>query len=137
MASEKGTRPVRSKTNSAIEGSAGIFSRFHNLLHTTSAPTHARRDFKAKPQIMSAPEKQHIHTWLEENLATLEPPVMNKMMYGDGQLKIMYVGGPNVRSDYHLEAGEVRFEALENPLFENLCALTDVALVLGCWLICQ
>lgn len=24
----------------------------------------------------------------------------------DGQLKIMFVGGPNVRKDYHIEVGE-------------------------------
>lgn len=36
---------------------------------------------------------------------------MNKLMFGAGQLKVMYVGGPNIRSDYHLEEGEVRIEA--------------------------
>lgn len=52
--------------------------------------------------------KHNIPQWLEENERFLEPPVMNKLMYGAGQLKVMYVGGPNIRSDYHLEEGEVR-----------------------------
>ena len=26
--------------------------------------------------------------------------------YGSGQLKVMYVGGPNLRKDYHIEEGE-------------------------------
>lgn len=30
------------------------------------------------------------------------------MLYNDGQLKIMVVGGPNTREDYHIENGEVR-----------------------------
>ena len=26
--------------------------------------------------------------------------------YGAGQLKVMFVGGPNVRKDYHIDEGE-------------------------------
>ena len=26
--------------------------------------------------------------------------------HGDGQLKIMFIGGPNQRKDYHIEEGE-------------------------------
>ena len=26
--------------------------------------------------------------------------------YGTGQLKVMFVGGPNQRKDYHIEEGE-------------------------------
>lgn len=58
---------------------------------------------------MSLPQKQNIDQWLAENEKHLEPPVMNKLMYGAGQLKVMYVGGPNIRSDYHLEEGEELF----------------------------
>lgn len=59
---------------------------------------------------MELPEKLNMEKWLEENEKFLEPPVMNKLMYGAGQLKVMFVGGPNIRSDYHLEEGEVRHE---------------------------
>jgi len=31
----------------------------------------------------------------------------NKLLYGKGQHKVMVVGGPNQRKDYHIEAGEV------------------------------
>lgn len=31
----------------------------------------------------------------------------NKLLYGAGQQKVMVVGGPNVRKDYHIEPGEV------------------------------
>ena len=34
---------------------------------------------------------------------TLQPPVSNKMLFGDGFLKVMIVGGPNARMDYHLQ----------------------------------
>lgn len=65
------------------------------------------------------PEKHNIVKWLEENEKYLEPPVMNKLMYGAGQLKVMYVGGPNIRSDYHLEEGEVRMEGRKSRQFEG------------------
>ena len=26
--------------------------------------------------------------------------------YGAGQLKVMFIGGPNIRKDYHIEEGE-------------------------------
>ncbi len=44
--------------------------------------------------------------WLEEAKPQLQPPVCNKLTYG-GQLKVMVVGGPNSRTDYHIEEGEV------------------------------
>ena len=28
------------------------------------------------------------------------------LRYGAGQLKVMFVGGPNVRKDYHIDEGE-------------------------------
>jgi len=33
----------------------------------------------------------------------------NKLLYGAGQQKVMIVGGPNRRADYHLEVGEEIF----------------------------
>ncbi|EDO48567.1 predicted protein [Nematostella vectensis] len=47
--------------------------------------------------------------WIDENSSLFVPPVCNKLMYGEGQLKIMFVGGPNTRKDYHLEEGEELF----------------------------
>ncbi|XP_037072059.1 3-hydroxyanthranilate 3,4-dioxygenase-like [Pollicipes pollicipes] len=47
--------------------------------------------------------------WLEENKSAFLPPVCNKMLHGDGQLKVFYVGGPNVRKDFHMEEGEEVF----------------------------
>lgn len=35
--------------------------------------------------------------------------------YGAGQLKVMFVGGPNVRKDYHIDEGEeVRIVILQD-----------------------
>ena len=45
--------------------------------------------------------------WIDSIKDELQPPVGNKLMFGAGQQKVMVVGGPNKRSDYHIEEGEV------------------------------
>ena len=49
--------------------------------------------------------QNYVSEWIEENKSSFLPPVCNKLMYND-QLKIMFIGGPNVRKDYHMEEGE-------------------------------
>lgn len=51
----------------------------------------------------------NIESWIKENESQFVPPVCNKLMHGDGQLKVMFVGGPNVRRDFHMEEGEELF----------------------------
>lgn len=57
---------------------------------------------------LTPPAVHNLPKFIEEAKPTLAPPVANKLLYGAGQHKVMIVGGPNVRDDYHLEAGEVR-----------------------------
>jgi len=45
--------------------------------------------------------------FVEDNKERLEPPVCNQLLF-ENQLKVMIVGGPNTRTDYHLEMGEVK-----------------------------
>ncbi|CAI8024337.1 3-hydroxyanthranilate 3,4-dioxygenase [Geodia barretti] len=52
---------------------------------------------------MSGLEIVDIDRWVEENKSSFVPPVCNKLMFGAGQLKIMFIGGPNQRKDYHIE----------------------------------
>lgn len=40
----------------------------------------------------------------------------NKLMHGEGQTKVMVVGGPNVRKDYHIEEGEEFFFMLKGDM---------------------
>lgn len=50
----------------------------------------------------------NVNKWIAENKKWFNPPVCNKLMHS-GQLKVMFVGGPNERKDYHIEEGEELF----------------------------
>jgi 3-hydroxyanthranilate 3,4-dioxygenase len=54
--------------------------------------------------------------WIEENRASLRPPVGNKRVFRDGDFVIMVVGGPNSRKDYHVDPGEEFFYQLEGDM---------------------
>mmetsp|Transcript_12380 Transcript_12380/g.35058 ORF Transcript_12380/g.35058 Transcript_12380/m.35058 type:complete len:321 (-) Transcript_12380:126-1088(-) len=50
----------------------------------------------------------NVEDWYREHKADFEPPVCNRLMH-KGQLVIMFVGGPNERTDFHLEEGDEFF----------------------------
>ncbi|XP_078505817.1 3-hydroxyanthranilate 3,4-dioxygenase [Lissotriton helveticus] len=50
----------------------------------------------------------NVRQWIDDNKPFFQPPVCNKLMH-DRQLNIMFVGGPNQRTDYHIEEGEELF----------------------------
>ena len=54
--------------------------------------------------------------WLESIRKDLQPPVGNKLLWGLGHHKVMLVGGPNARRDYHIERGEELFFQLEGDM---------------------
>ncbi|XP_004582823.2 3-hydroxyanthranilate 3,4-dioxygenase [Ochotona princeps] len=56
-----------------------------------------------------------VRTWVQENQASFQPPVCNKLMHQE-QLKIMFVGGPNTRKDYHIEEGEEVFYQMQGDM---------------------
>ncbi|KAL3872547.1 hypothetical protein ACJMK2_035770 [Sinanodonta woodiana] len=58
----------------------------------------------------------NIDEWLKENSQYFLPPVCNKMMHMDGQIKSFFVGGPNQRKDYHIEEGEELFYMLKGDM---------------------
>ena len=56
-----------------------------------------------------------LETWLADNASSFAPPVMNKLMHRE-QLSIMFVGGPNERTDFHLEEGSEFFYQLRGSM---------------------
>ena len=57
----------------------------------------------------------NLQRWIEDNRHLLKPPVGNKCIV-DGDFIIMIVGGPNARTDYHLDEGPEFFYQLEGEM---------------------
>ncbi|XP_030628649.1 3-hydroxyanthranilate 3,4-dioxygenase [Chanos chanos] len=57
----------------------------------------------------------NVDKWITENENSFLPPVCNKLMFFY-QLNIMFVGGPNVRKDYHIEEGEELFYQVKGDM---------------------
>lgn len=53
--------------------------------------------------------------WYEENRELFAPPVCNKLMHKE-QLSVMFVGGPNTRTDFHIESGSEFFYQLKGNM---------------------
>jgi 3-hydroxyanthranilate 3,4-dioxygenase len=54
--------------------------------------------------------------WIDEHRHLLKPPVGNKVIWRDGEFICMVVGGPNSRTDFHIEDGAEFFYQLEGQM---------------------
>lgn len=54
--------------------------------------------------------------WIDENRHLLKPPVGNKLVWEDSDTIVMVVGGPNSRTDYHVNQGEEFFYQVEGDI---------------------
>jgi 3-hydroxyanthranilate 3,4-dioxygenase len=57
----------------------------------------------------------NLHAWVEENRQHLQPPVGNKAIW-NGDFLVMVVGGPNQRTDYHINPGGELFFQVEGDI---------------------
>jgi 3-hydroxyanthranilate 3,4-dioxygenase len=57
----------------------------------------------------------NLHAWIDEHRHLLKPPVGNAMIW-NGNFMVMVVGGPNQRSDYHVNPGEELFYQVEGDI---------------------
>lgn len=59
----------------------------------------------------------NFHQWIDEHRHLLKPPVGNAQIWeGDRDFVVMVVGGPNSRSDYHVNEGEEFFYQVEGDI---------------------
>lgn len=65
---------------------------------------------------MSTLQPLNFKKWIDENRHLLKPPVGNKLVWEDREFIIMVVGGPNARTDYHVNAGEEFFYQIEGDI---------------------
>jgi 3-hydroxyanthranilate 3,4-dioxygenase len=54
--------------------------------------------------------------WINDNRHLLKPPVGNKLIWEDSDVIVMVVGGPNSRTDYHVNGGEEFFYQVEGDI---------------------
>lgn len=54
--------------------------------------------------------------WIDENRHLLKPPVGNRRVFRDSEFVVMVVGGPNSRTDFHVDPGEEFFYQLEGDM---------------------
>jgi len=57
----------------------------------------------------------NLHAWIDEHRHLLKPPVGNAVIWNSNFL-VMVVGGPNQRSDYHVNPGEELFYQIEGDI---------------------
>jgi 3-hydroxyanthranilate 3,4-dioxygenase len=54
--------------------------------------------------------------WIDDNREFLKPPVCNKQMFESGDFIVQVVGGPNSRTDYHVDEGPELFYQVEGEM---------------------
>jgi 3-hydroxyanthranilate 3,4-dioxygenase len=54
--------------------------------------------------------------WIEENRASFEPPVGNKVLWEDSQFTAMVIRGPNRRRDFHDDPSDEIFYMLKGAM---------------------
>src|SRR5436309_2212905 len=57
----------------------------------------------------------NLHGWIAEHRHLLKPPVGNACIWNSGFL-VMVVGGPNQRTDFHVNPGEELFYQVEGDI---------------------
>lgn len=63
----------------------------------------------------SLPAPLNLQAWIEQHRHLLKPPVGNKCIH-DSDFIVMVVGGPNARTDFHLDEGPEWFYQLEGEM---------------------
>jgi 3-hydroxyanthranilate 3,4-dioxygenase len=64
---------------------------------------------------MSKPAPFNLKAWIDEHRQMLRPPVGNAMLW-NGNLMVMVVGGPNQRTDFHVNPGEELYYQVEGDI---------------------
>ena len=69
---------------------------------------------------MTIPAVFNFAEWVKENEHLLRPPVNNKMMYSGDDFIVQVVGGPNQRTDFHVDPYEEWFYQIRGSMHVNV-----------------
>ncbi len=70
----------------------------------------------SNPQVKSRMQPLNFKKWIADNRHLLKPPVGNQQIWLDTDFLITVVGGPNSRTDYHINQGEEFFYQVEGTI---------------------
>jgi 3-hydroxyanthranilate 3,4-dioxygenase len=73
--------------------------------------------------VTTIPSPINVTQWISDNQQLLKPPVNNKTMAVGEDFIVMVVGGPNARTDFHVDPYEEWFYQLRGNMHVNL--MTD------------
>lgn len=62
----------------------------------------------------------NLNQWISENRHLLKPPVSNKVIWKNQDFIVMVVGGPNARTDFHVNQGDEFFYQIEGQMHLKL-----------------
>ncbi len=80
-----------------------------------------RSDAKCRKVIkMNLLETFKLKDWIKENRHLLQPPVGNKCIWPQQDFIVMAVGGPNERTDFHVNRGDEFFYQIEGDIVLKL-----------------
>lgn len=65
---------------------------------------------------MSSSEPLNFKKWIEDNRGNFRPPIGNLQIWPDREFMVTVVGGPNARTDFHINEGEEFFYQLEGDM---------------------
>jgi len=65
---------------------------------------------------MNLLEPLNFKKWIDDNRQFLKPPVGNKVIFKDREFIVMVVGGPNERTDFHIDKSEEFFYQIEGNM---------------------
>ncbi|MBI3550492.1 MAG: 3-hydroxyanthranilate 3,4-dioxygenase [Elusimicrobia bacterium] len=58
----------------------------------------------------------NLQGWIEEHRNLLKPPVGNAQVWKDREFIVMVIGGPNTRTDFHIDPAEEFFYQVEGDI---------------------
>lgn len=58
----------------------------------------------------------NLKRWIDEHRDLLKPPVGAEMIWKESQFRVLIVGGPNARRDFHINPGDEFFYQLEGDM---------------------
>ena len=65
---------------------------------------------------MSRLQPLNFQKWIDEHRHLLKPPVGNQLVWQDRDFIVMVVGGPNSRTDFHIDESEEFFYQVEGDI---------------------